>query len=541
MKNPGILSFWVFLLPILASAQVNFTGSNLPVFVITTPDPIPNEPKIEGHLGVIWHEDGTTNLLSDDFNHYDGEIGIEIRGASSQFFDKKSYSFETRHADLSNRNVPLLGLPEENDWVLHGPFSDKSLMRNAVIYSLAGWFMEYAPRVRFCEVVLNNDYKGVYVLTEKIKRDKNRVPISKLTPDETTGDALTGGYILKIDKTEGGANDGWVSGYPPQPDAWQETLFLYHYPKPDEIAPEQAAYIRDFVDDFELVLKSPNYADPVKGYEKFIDKQSFIDFLIINEIGRNVDGYRLSTFMYKDRDSKGGKLKMGPVWDFNLALGNANYCDGGQTHGWAFDFNSVCPEDFWIIHFWWERLLQDPAFYLAAEQRWRQLRQSILSDERIFQFIDSLKIMLSAPAGRNFQRWDILDEYIWPNNFVGGSFNSEVEYLKTWLQARLNWLDSNFHKIGRPLFEPQNYFDPKAYPNPFSETVTFEYYVRETERIEIQIFNAIGQQIAVLKDADHLNGANSLKLDTRGLANGVYFYAVWKNGKRISEGKVVKS
>jgi hypothetical protein len=537
------LPFIFFLCPILIFGQVNLTSSNLPILVITTDDdaPIVDEPKIDAHLGIVWNENGQQNVIADGFNHYDGKIGIEIRGASSQWFDKKSYSFETRNEDDSNNNVPLLGLPRENDWVLHGPYSDKSLMRNAITYIMAGWIMEYAPRVRFCEVIINEHYKGVYFMTEKIKVDKNRVNISKMDADDISGDELTGGYIIKIDKEAGDENGLWTSGYSPQPGAWQETRFLYHYPKPNDITTEQEAYIQDFIGDFELTLKGSDYDHPTKGYRKFIDVESFIDFMIINEVGRNVDGYRLSTFMYKDRDSKGGKLKKGPVWDFNLAFGNVDYCTGPGTAGWALDFNQACPDDFWIIHFWWDRLRQDEAFYLEAEERWKTLRQEKLSDERIFNMVDSLADLLLLPATRNFQQWSVLNNYVWPNSFVGGTYNAEVQFLKDWLKNRLAWLDGNFRKFGAPVYDPRSYFDPKASPNPFQDEVTFEYYVGETEDLEIRIFNSIGQLVGVLQDFDHLSGEGSMTFSTNGLTNGIYFYGVWIDNKKVGEGKLVKN
>ena len=317
----------------------------------------------------------STNALSDGYNHYDGKIGIEIRGASSQWFEKKGYGFETRNADNSNNNVELLGMPTENDWVLHGPYSDKSLIRNALAYTMAGWIMEYAPRVRFCEVILNDEYQGVYLLTEKIKVDQNRVNVSKMDQNDIAGDELTGGYVIKFDKAQGAENGSWASDFPPNDDAWQEARFLYHYPKPNDITLEQASYIQNFIKELEITLKSDDYAHLTNGYRKYIDVQSFIDYMFINEIGRNVDGYRLSTYMYKDRDSKNGKLRKGPVWDFNLAFGNVDYCIGPAVGGWAMDFYDFCPDDFWIIHFWWDRLREDEAFYREAAERWSALRQ----------------------------------------------------------------------------------------------------------------------------------------------------------------------
>lgn len=149
-----------------------FTSSNLPLLLIdTNGEDIPDEPKIDALLGILDNGPGNLNLLTDPPNAYDGHIGIELRGSSSLYFAKKGYGMETRDADGDNNNVPLLGLPQENDWVLHGPYSDKSLMRNVLSYHIGSQMDRYSPRTRWCELFINNQYQGVYVLTEKIKRE----------------------------------------------------------------------------------------------------------------------------------------------------------------------------------------------------------------------------------------------------------------------------------------------------------------------------------------------------------------------------------
>ena len=179
-------------------SQVNFSSSNLPIIIIKTNNTgIPDEPKVPATMQIIDNGPGNMNHIDDEPNDYNGQIGIELRGQTSQFFPKKPYGFETWDDLGQDQNVSILGMPKENDWVFHNPFSDKSLIRNAISYSIAGKIMDYAPRVRMVEMVLNDDYRGVYLLTEKIKRDKNRVNITKLTPES---EDVSGGYILKFDK-----------------------------------------------------------------------------------------------------------------------------------------------------------------------------------------------------------------------------------------------------------------------------------------------------------------------------------------------------
>lgn len=527
----------LLLMPVFSFGQL--VSSNLPIVVIDTEggEPIPDEPKIAAHMGIIHNPQGG-NSIGDPFNHYDGRIGIEIRGSSSQSFEKKGYALETRKPDDSNYNVSLFGFPKENDWVLHGPYSDKSLMRNAIAYTLAGWTMAYAPRVQFCEVVINGQYEGVYLFTEKIKRDDNRVNIAELSPSDNQGDELTGGYILKFDKWDGASNDGFTSHYPSDLDGFGTTWFLYHYPKPEDITEAQKTYVQQWIHDLEFNLMSPYFDDPQYGYRQFLDVPSFINYLFIQEIGKNVDAYRLSTFFYKDRDSKNGKLFMGPVWDFNLAFGNADYCDAWKTTGWAWQFNDVCPGDFWVVHFWWERLWQDEAFLRETGQRWLDLRNDTLSNERIFGMVDSLYDLLVGPANRNYQRFDILGHYIWPNAYVGQTYQDEFNYLRNWLAARLNWLDAQMTLLAEPKYVPEDYFPPRVYPNPFNEQLTIEYYVRKTTPVTFQLFDARGSLVLQRHDNDHPNGKNSLVLPTN-LPNGLYFYRLLFNGKREAVGKVV--
>ena len=281
----------------------------------------------------------------------------------SQMFPKKQYGIELRDAAGVDIDASLLNMPAEEDWVLFAPYNDKSLMRDVLAYKLGRDMDRYAPRTRFCELVLNGKYQGIYVLMEKIKRNVNRVAINNLNPGEIAGNDLTGGYIIKIDKFTGGSGDGWFSAFlPPNNGKGQPIYFQYEFPEAGEIAAEQRNYIQKFVGQFESALAGDFFEDPAQGYARYIDVNSFIDFLIMQEVTKNVDGYRLSTFLHKQRDSDGGKLVMGPLWDFNLGFGNADYCTEGEPTGFVLDFNKTCPMDDWLIPFWWKRLLQDNTF-----------------------------------------------------------------------------------------------------------------------------------------------------------------------------------
>ncbi|MBT8306388.1 MAG: CotH kinase family protein [Maribacter sp.] len=411
----------------------------LPLFSINTNgSAIVDEPKIVADI----------TILEADIVSFTGQIGIEIRGASSQMFPKKSYGLETRDENNEDLNVSILDMPEEEDWILYAPYSDKSLIRNILIYDLSRDMNRYASRSSFVELNINDTFQGVYVFMEKLKRDGNRIDINKLKEDENTGEDLTGGYILKIDKTAGsnlgeGYNDqnSFTSQYnPPNATIGQEINFLYEEPDAEDITAEQKNYISNYMAEFEDALASDGFTDPILGYRAYIDVDSFLDFFLLNELSNNVDGYRLSTFMYKDKNDK---LKLGPIWDFNLAFGNADYCSGGETNVWAYKFNERCPEDFWQVPFWWNRLLQDPEFVSQLKDRWNTLRSGVLSNGSIDSKVDDYVATLNKAGSieSNFDTWNVLGVYVWPNKFIGSSHEDEIGYLKNWTNDRLSWLD----------------------------------------------------------------------------------------------------
>ena len=294
------LFFIITLLPFQGIAQT-FTESTLPIIRIDTEgNTIVDEPKVLAKMGIIDNGPGNINRPGDPPNDYDGSIGIEFRGSSSQaLFDKKNYGIELRKVGEQDTSLSLLGMPAEEDWVLHGPYSDKSLMRNVLTFHLWTATGRYGSRTRYVELLLNNDYKGVYVLMEKIKRDGGRVDIARLEEDENSGDDLTGGYIIKLDKFDGGnSGAGFSSTYDPPGKVREEQqiYFQYDYPRGDRITPAQESYIQSYVQAFEDALFGSNFLDPVTGYKAYADMASFVDYAIMNEITRNVDGYRLSTF-----------------------------------------------------------------------------------------------------------------------------------------------------------------------------------------------------------------------------------------------------
>jgi hypothetical protein len=495
-------------------------------------------------MGIIYNGPGVRNNLTDPYNNYNGKIGIELRGKSSQSFPMKSYAVELRDGTGAQINKTILGMPAESDWVLYAPYTDKSLMHNFLAYTIAAEMGHWAPRCRYVEVVLNNFYIGVYVMLEKIKRGTSRVDIAKLKTSDITGDAVTGGYIFKIDKFDPG-DDGWYSQIKPHNAAsGQQIQFIYDYPKAVDIVTEQKNYIKSYTDSFELALNSNSFQDTVNGFRKFADVNSFIDYFIVNEVSRNVDGYRLSSYFYKDKKSKGGKIIAGPVWDYDLAFRNANYCNGSNTDGWSYQFNSVCNGDYWQVPFWWDRFMQDTAFQSSLYCRWKQLRQTTLSNQHLNFLIDSVNTLLVEAQPRHFQRWPILGQYIWPNpDPIPTSYAGQLNDLKQWLTSRLLWIDNNIPNRGNCMDWPANVSGTlivKIYPSPFSNNLNVLVQCKKAQLLTLQVSSASGQ-VMYARQINAAIGVNAITdLHPEKWAAGIYnFYISNDVGEKITQ-RVVK-
>ncbi|MFT5819358.1 MAG: hypothetical protein ACI8ZM_000581 [Crocinitomix sp.] len=512
--------------------------SNLPIVIINTVDgvSIVDDPKVTALMGIVNNESGLNNV-TDPFNEFYGLIGIERRGSSSGTFPKKAFGLETRAPDTSNYNVSIFDWPIDNDWILYAPYSDKSLIRNVLTYKLGNEMGEYAPRTELVEVVLNGDYIGVYVFMERIKQNPGRVNIDKMEPTDISGNDLTGGYIVKVDKTTGGGIVAWTSPYAQAAPAWGAVRYQMHDPEIEEIHPDQLDYIEEYITDFETALDGPDFDDPDDGYRPFIGVQSFIDFMIVNEISKNVDGYRISTFLHKERESEGGKLNAGPLWDFNLAWGNANYCQGGETYGWEIYFNSVCGGGGDLNNpFWWNRLVEDETYTHELNCRWQELRMTTLHTDTILAFIDEMEVYLADAAERNFQRWPVLGTYVWPNNFVGDTYAEEMGYLRDWTIERLTWMDENMfgscEDLGLTESDDQSI---NIYPNPTTaeSQLIFNQII---ENGEILIKNTAGQTLSTIS----INNTSNFTLDLSTYAQGVYIVQVFSDQSLLSNIKIIR-
>jgi len=348
--------------------------------------------------------------------------GVRLRGQVSRLFPKLSYRLKLQDEAGASQEKPLLGMPADADWALQGPWLDKSLIRNAFSYDLARALGASGMRTRVCEVFLTTsgrplrdaDYVGVYQLTEDIERGKERVNLD------------TGGYLLAWDVGEGNYLRQWNS-------------IQVKYPK-DPTAAEKAA-IDDALTAFDRALKAPDSSDPVKGYAAHIEVDDWVNYILFEELVFNLDGYVRSFYLQKDRD---GKIRPGPVWDHDLALGHEFPGGTNFRHWWFIDRAAS--------HGWVPRLMEDPAFVKKMANRWGELRQGVLRDEQIEARIDVFAApLLGGAADRNFQRWRILNvrhpftmrEYI---TIATATYPEQIAALKKFLRERAAWMDEHLQK-----------------------------------------------------------------------------------------------
>lgn len=537
-KLQALIPLGLFLFGFSSFSQsVSLDSTNLPIIIISTNGNVINDyDKVTADMKIIANPNGRKNRVTDAATNYNGKIGIEIRGATSASYPQTPYNIETRDETGNDLKVPLLNMPRESDWVLISNYNDKVFMRNILAFQLFNKMGHYASRTRLCEVIVNNSYRGVYVMAEKIKRDSGRVDIAKLTQTDNYGDDVTGGYIFKIDTH--GTNDYWTSRFIPKPGTTVQ--FVYHYPKPDEITTEQKNYIRLFVNDFETALNGTSFADPVVGYKAFIDVNSFIDYFIIQEISRNVDGYKKSSYFHKDKQSKnGGLLHAGPVWDFDWAWKDIWDCpefDHDDGSGWAYRILNCNKWPFPPA--WMNRLLLDYGFADKLIKRYRELRTNILSDVYLFHQIDSLSALVNEAKDRHYKVYSITDSPAPEMAPQPTTYEGQVVKFKGWIAERLAWLDNNMTLTNltdniiesTPLLtDPNAEKVYKIFPNPAKDVLFVRSY---NEIASVEIHSISGSLVDVAQPVD----PRYIQLNVSQFAPGYYFVTIrFTNGDATTD------
>jgi hypothetical protein len=429
--------------------------SAVPVVIITTEQEIADEPKVKASL----------TLLKKDSVLLKHKIGIEMRGKTSQLYSlKKSFAFEFRDNKGEAEEVSVLGMPKDEEWNLianvvnhwGGDSWDKSMLFNYVGYTISRKTGHYASRLDYVELVLNGQYMGLYTLGEKLKKAKYRIAIESNDSLETTDNQS---FIIAIDKANplekeklktakswdmsnhfhytpasSFRSDYGVDrkklGFEPfnKENKPKEIYFNYEYPKAKNINSTQKEYIKNYINAFETALLTVDFAKEKRNYENYIEVESFIDYFLVNELCKNIDAYRLSTFLHKTKE---GKLKMGPVWDMNIGFN-----EGGRIpdNDWVINYQKYVQDDNWSMPFWWTRLMEDPIYVQKTKERWRQLRKTSLNNEVLLDIVNSKNNELSVNGAweRNARKWD-----------KKGKINhtKAVNELQKFLVHRANWMD----------------------------------------------------------------------------------------------------
>ena len=389
---------------------------------------------------------GRAKLLTEDL-HVHGRSESNYRGQSSMRFPKRQFGVRLLDENDENQNESILGMPSENNWIMHAPWDDRTLVRNAVAYHLFRDMGRYAPRTRFVELfkhqgdgpVTMDHYHGVYMLVERIKWDNNRVNVTKLTEHDSQVPEITGGYILNHDDHE-----THVTG------TTRNTRFRLVRPQHEDITSQQRDWINNYIGDLEAALFGDDFTDPEKGYAAWLEPESFIDYHLITEGLKEMDGYRKSTYLYKDRDAR---LVMGPLWDWNISMGNTrigrmpNSC---ETWGWYYEelveHGSNGKERY--LNGWYTRLFEDPAFSNRYRERWWELRRGPLSDANVESVMREFTTELDEAQGRNYDRWPELGKRRTFNCEAFNTYEGEVEYMVDWTLERLEWVDK---QLGPPV------------------------------------------------------------------------------------------
>ena len=435
--------------------------------------------------------DGATNNVADSAKGTFYDIGIKVRGQSSALFPKPGYSVEVRDSVGEGMDVSLFGLPPADDWVLHGPYVDKSMLRNALAYWMFRQAGRYAPRTRHFDLYINGVYRGVYVLVEKIKRGKYRVNVSKLKEDDIAGDSLTGGYIWAFDKVgtnTGGGGSNNQGGIEAEGFNTSDGLnVILHYPKKANIQRQQEEYLKKYLNDLEALFKNGKNGD---GFDKYVDLGSAIDYVLHQEVTNNGDSYWCSFFLHKPKNKTNkegvyteGKVTLGPPWDFNLAMSNGGMMMGmgGSGNSWQIESSSksgnggmwgmgggslIAPK--WLTGMW-----KRSDYQSELKKRWAELRSGVWHTKVMDAYLDSMKTYLTKAADRNFKRWPNLgkssgqgDKDPEPMKYcnssggnggmaMGGNnadtWDGEVEHLRKKMKERMQWMDQ---KLG--FTEPAN-------------------------------------------------------------------------------------
>ncbi|WP_438041786.1 CotH kinase family protein [Sorangium sp. So ce128] len=383
--------------------------------------------------------------------------GYHVRGQSSQNFPQTPYKLELWGNDDKDLDYPVLGMPADSDWALIPPYYDRTLIRNPFTFTLGRDMGLQAPRVEFAEVYLNYDarvvgeadYQGIYWISETIKNNKVRTDLKELKETDRALPDISGGYIFKFDQAAAeepklactGSDPlpsfSFGGGGGPRPDEGGTCWIDLEVVDPDPLNDEQTTWLTQYIQQFHDSI----HQTPIGDYASYIDVPSFIDYLIISELTLNVDAYVRSAYYFKDRDQK---LKAGPLWDYNFALGGVGAQSAtpqsANDTGWRFSGTRN-------VNNWYQKLTADPSFMAQVKARYTALRQTHLSEAAIEQRMNELSAPLSQAVVRDFAKWPVSSVIESSEGFLGGptapTWEGQLQSMRDFLRARLAWMDAN--------------------------------------------------------------------------------------------------
>ena len=399
--------------------------TNLPTVVINTKDAVEitsKETEVTSTVYVIG-ENGK-------YLHADEKTGVRGRGNASWGFAKKPYRLKF------NKKVQLLNAPAEaKKWTLLSNHSDKSLMRNMLAFELSRRVgLAYTPYCQPVDVIMNGEYRGCYQLCDQIDVRKGRVEVTEMKPEDNTGEALTGGYLIEIDANAGKepVHFSGAKGIP----------VTIKSPDDDKITEQQKKYIKDCFNNLVNKVYSDNFTHADNGYRKYMDIDSFLKHFLVGELSGNTDTY-WSTYMYKQRGDD--KLYTGPVWDFDIAFDNdrrtTDVLKNPSGFHYATGVASAAGGDN-MKNFVTRIVIEDPVANARLREMWKELRESgVITPESLVQYIDETEKLLDESQKLNFKRWKILNSIFHENFQALGSYEAEVGTVRNYMSKRVTDLD----------------------------------------------------------------------------------------------------
>lgn len=401
--------------------------THLPVVeLFTKGQDVLKDATIVGSVAVIDHAEGANHVA--DEPTFSSDATIKYRGASSYSdFDKMSYRIELVRDGAARKkaNEEFLGMAADSDWVLYGPFLDRSFLRNWFMYGVARETLEWAPDTRFCELFVDGEYQGIYLAVEPVRNSEMRLRLTQfgLISGQTA-------YVLRRDRE--GSDLEAIDSYGNEMGHTHGQLFIV-YPSYEDITERQREWIESDLDQFERALYADDFASPTLGYAAYIDVPSFVDYYLLNEFAMITDASYLSTFAYKNLN---GTLRM-TVWDFNNGFDNYQGFERSTEAFIVADNN------------WFDRLLQDRSFLDATIARWAELRAGVLSDSSIVSRLDAGYASLGDAIQRNNEVWGYtFNEKLLADDADGNprdpsSSEEALAQLKETALARAAWLDEH--------------------------------------------------------------------------------------------------